>query len=394
MGAGLINRSLASWPKTSGIFYFEMNQYVTVTNKRVFAGALLLGLLLLLLMGVPDQATGNGDNDDKKAEAVLPPALVAVSEITSGTAQHMVEFVGTIFYARSAKVASEVEGLVEQVDFEEGDSVKKNQRLVRLGTDILNATIEGTTGEYEQALVELEEAKKNLARMEVLYKEDSISESVYDDHFFKEKSLEKKAAALKGTLDRLLLERQKKTIVAPFKGIVLSKSAEKGEWVSAGGAVAVIADDSEVDVVLDLPEEILARLTPGRVIDVSSGGKEMKARFTSFVPKGDVATRTFAAKFRMKNKARLVEGMEARALVPAAAKRQGLLVPRDAVTSKFGQSVVFVVAESKAKMVPVQVFGYEGLKAGVSGEGLEAGQQVVVDGNERLMDGQAVMVAK
>jgi multidrug efflux pump subunit AcrA (membrane-fusion protein) len=60
----------------------------------------------------------------------------------------------------------------------------------------------------------------------------------------------------------------------------------------------------------------------------------------------------------------------------------------------FGQSVVYTVNDSKASMLPVNVIGYEGLSAGVEARGLQAGMQVVVEGNERLRNGQAVSVQK
>jgi multidrug efflux pump subunit AcrA (membrane-fusion protein) len=110
------------------------------------------------------------------------------------------------------------------------------------------------------------------------------------------------------------------------------------------------------------------------------------------VPKGDVATRTFSVKIRLKNPGGLVEGMEARAQLPTASRQESLLVPRDALVVKFGKNVVFVVDESVAKMVPVVVKGYSGLLVGITGQELAAGQQVVVKGNERLFGGEQLAI--
>ena len=57
-----------------------------------------------------------------------------------------------------------------------------------------------------------------------------------------------------------------------------------------------------------------------------------------------------------------------------------------------GMTVVFVVIDSKANMVPVNVAGYDGLNAGVIAKGLKEGMKVVVKGNERLRDGQEVAI--
>ncbi|MFC1837730.1 efflux RND transporter periplasmic adaptor subunit, partial [Thermodesulfobacteriota bacterium] len=68
------------------------------------------------------------------------------------------------------------------------------------------------------------------------------------------------------------------------------------------------------------------------------------------------------------------------------------LVPRDGLVTKFGQNVVFVLEEGRAKMVPVQVQGYSGLSAGITAPDLEPGLQVVVKGNERLFGGEQLVI--
>jgi RND family efflux transporter MFP subunit len=304
----------------------------------------------------------------------------------------MLEFVGTVYFARKSDVAAEVDGIVEQVFFEEGYRVKSGDTLVVLGSDILDTVISATRADYEQVLVELEQAEKELQRREPLYREGSVSESSYDEYFFKDKMLKNRSLSLKASLDRLLLEKKKKKILAPFDGLVIRKNADKGEWVDAGGMVAVIADDSIVDIVVNVPAGMLKYLETGEKLTVKSDSKMFTGEFLSFVPKGDVATRTFDVKIRMQNSAGFIEGMEARALVPSAEKTVGLKVPRDALLDKFGQNVVWVVKDTFAKMVTVQVVGYEGMQVGIAGPGLEAGDMVVIKGNERLREGQAVMI--
>lgn len=323
-----------------------------------------------------------------------PPTLVAVAPVARGTTEPMTEFVGTVYYPRVSNVASEVEGRVDEVFFEEGERVEEGRELVRLNTELLDLAVEGTRGSYDQVQVDIEEADKSLKRIEPLYREGTVSEVVFDEAFFKKRRLEVRSAVLKAELDGQLLEKRKKTILSPFTGIVMKKVAEKGEWVSEGGTVAVIADDGEVDVIVDLPSALLGYLDPDRKVKIRSGGKTLTGRFVSFVPKGDIATRTFAVKFRLDNSHGLIEGMEARALIATDRRTTGLIVPRDAVIDKYGRMVVFLMEEGKAKMVPVTVTGQDGLTTGVSGPGLEAGQTVVVKGNERLRDGQPVRTAQ
>ncbi len=356
---------------------------------------LLLFVLCIFLLLVKIVFAAEEEKSDAKAQAQPqgpPPALVEVAQIISGEAEPMVEFVGTVYYARKSDVAAEVDGVVEQVFFEEGYRVKGGDPLVSLGSDILDTVISATRADYGLVQVEREQAEKELAKREPLYREGSVSESAYDEYFFKGKMLENRSLSLKASLDRLLLEKKKKKILSPFDGIVVRKNAEKGEWVDEGGMVAVIADDSSVDVVVNVPGGMLKYLKPGKELRLKSESEEFTGEFLSYVPKGDVATRTFDVKIRLQNSAGLIEGMEARALVPAAEKKTSLKVPRDALIDRFGQNVIWLAKDSTARMVPVQVIGYDSMFVGIAGSGLEEGDMVVVKGNERLREGQPVMV--
>jgi multidrug efflux pump subunit AcrA (membrane-fusion protein) len=86
--------------------------------------------------------------------------------------------------------------------------------------------------------------------------------------------------------------------------------------------------------------------------------------------------------------------MSARVTLPTGNVTPALMVPRDAVISKFGQNVVYAVVDTKSNMMPVQVVGYDGLSAGVESQGLAEDMLVVVDGNERLQNGQTVVFQK
>ncbi|MGD2079835.1 MAG: efflux RND transporter periplasmic adaptor subunit [Nitrospirota bacterium] len=362
--------------------------------------ALLISFMIVALMlGVafaqPEGAKPE-DRDQEKAPkeaAGQRPALVTVAEITEGEVQPMAEFVGTVFYPRVSKVAPEVSGKAQAVRFEEGQRVKRGQALVVLDSEILDANIAATEASHEQLLVRLEKARKDFKRIEALYRDESVSESLYDEHFFNVRSLEKQAESLGAELRRLRIEKQKTTIAAPFDGAVLEKLVEKGQWVSPAGEVAVVASDGEMDVMVEVPERILGFLDKGRKVAVRAGGLELEGGIWAFIPKGDVATRTFPVKIRVGNPGgNLKEGMEARAMLPASEKIKGLMAPRNAVIKKFGMDVVFAIEGSKARMVPVQVTGYHGMMVGLAGPGLQPGTRVAMEGNERVMDGQPVQI--
>ncbi|MDM8516033.1 efflux RND transporter periplasmic adaptor subunit [Desulfobacterales bacterium HSG16] len=361
-------------------------------NRPFFMRIMKTSFALALFFFISSFTAAKEDLSKTSKKAPPPATPVVVADIVTGESEPKTQFVGTVYYSRVCKVASESEGLVTDTFYEEGETIKSDDKLVQLSTDLLDAAIIGTQASYEQTLIELTKAKKDYRRMNKLYKGKSISEVVFDDHLFKKKGLVKKVAALKASLDRMLLVKKKKRIDAPFSGIVIEKSVEKGEWVSAGGTVAVIADNSEVDVIIDVPGNTLPFLSKGCMLDVAFNGYKDQARFINVIPRGDIATRTFSIKLRLKNSYDLIEGMEARAYIPTGKKTSGLLVPRDSVIMKYGKNVVFTVSDSKARMIPVKITGYKNLMASIEGAGLSTGMQVIIKGNERVRNGQNVKI--
>lgn len=328
----------------------------------------------------------------EKQQPGIPPAQVVVSDVTSGFIAPEGGFIGTVYYQEVSDVASEVSGLAEEVRFEEGQRVKKGDVLVVISSDLLEKTIQSAKANYEQVLPDLEKERRNLERAENLFREHLMSEQAYDEQRFMVTALEKKALSLKTDVERLEVELGKKAVKSPFDGIVIKRHVETGEWLSPGTAVAAVGKDDFADIIAEVPESVVAYIKKGMDARVITGGSEIKGKVFSIVPKGDISTRTIPVKVRIKNAAGLVEGMQARLILPAGHKEKAMIVPRDAVITVFGNTVVFVVADSKAKIIPVKVAGYTGMNAGVHGEGLLEGMKVVIKGNERLKDGQPVNI--
>lgn len=331
--------------------------------------------------------------EEKKApvqKSQRPPLLVTTVEVEEGAIQKMSDFVGTTYFARISKVATDLEGLVTRINFDEGDRVKKGDELVQLDSQILEAEIAGAWAAFEQNQVDLENARRDFERIDGLFKEGSISETDHDSYRSQKLRLEKLSAEIQSRHDKLLISKDKKSIKAPFGGIVVLQPIEVGEWVAKGGNVIVIADDSMIEVEVDVPIGVLENLEKGREVRIRVNNREYVGTFTSFIPRGDTSTRTFTAKFSLQNSNGIVEGLEAFVSLPDGGETNGLLIPRDAVVDKYGKTMVFRVLDGKAVEVPVQVKGYVGLQAVVTGSGLEPGQEIVVKGCKRVEDGMSL----
>ncbi len=323
-----------------------------------------------------------------------PPSLVAVAAVRSGQVSPQAEFLGTVHYAEVSDVAAEVAGIVEAVKIEDGQRVKVGQPLVELRTDLLAKRLDAARSSHEQVLAELKIAEIELGRREKLFGKGSISEQNYDDTRFRARALERRAHSLKAEVERIELEIQKAVIRAPFDGVVIRRSVDRGEWLAEGKTVAVLARDDVIDVMVEVPESYIRQVRSGARVRLSIGGSELEGTVAALIPRGDAATRNFPVKIRAANTQSFIEGMSAIVWLPTARTQDALIVARDALISAAGRTVVFVLEGAKVRAVPVAVVAYEGLEVGLAAEGLQEGMQVVVKGNERLRDGQEVVVRR
>jgi RND family efflux transporter MFP subunit len=323
-----------------------------------------------------------------------PPSLVTVAEVQAGTVSPQAEFLGTVYYVEVSDVAAEVAGIVEAVRIEDGQRVKSGQPLVELRTDLLAKRLEATRSSHQQVLAELEVAKIEFSRKEKLFEKGSISEQSYDDNRFRARALERRADSLNAEVERIELEIKKALIRAPFDGVVIKRSVDRGEWIAEGRTVAVLARDDVIDIMVEVPESYIRQVRSEGKVRVRIDGTDLDGTVTALIPRGDVATRNFPIKIRAANHQSFIEGMSAAVWLPTAKTQSAFIVSRDALISSSGRMVVFVVQDSKVRALPVTVIAYEGADVGIAAEGLKEGMQVVVKGNERLRDGQEVVVSR
>ncbi|MBF0274629.1 MAG: efflux RND transporter periplasmic adaptor subunit [Nitrospinae bacterium] len=331
---------------------------------------------------------------EKKEEKQMRPSLVRVSPIQKGTVNPLQDFVGTVYFNQLSNVASATNGLVEEVLFEEGESVKKDDVLVRIEHEKLDANISADQSALRGTISDLTRERKNLSRYEKLLKQKSISRTQYDQTYYLVQKLRQSVKTLESQIKAKKIERDEKEIKAPFNGIIVKKTTERGEWVSTGKNVATIVNTKRIDAVFNVPQRFLKQLQVGDEIKVYIENKEFLGKVDAIIPQGDMSTRTFPLKIRISTDEELYEGMQCTIKLKAVRVEEALLVPRDAVIRRFGQEVIFIDNHGKAMMVPVKVIGFENLNAAVAAQGIQAGMMVVVKGNERIFPDMPLMVVK
>jgi HlyD family secretion protein len=219
---------------------------------------------------------------------------------------------------------------------------------------------------------------------------------------------EAKIAVQAAEVERLTEQYERHTMFAPFDGYVTAELTEVGQWVMQGDPVAEIVELSQVDVEVGVLEDYVARLDPSVVGDVevpALRGQRFEGTIAVINPQADARSRTFPVKVRVQNvidakKGPLLKaGMFARVTLGVGDPISVPLVPKDAVVLGGKMPMVFVVDADKSgrlnvRPVPVTLGASRGLWISVGSTEIKEGEQIVVEGNERLRPMQEVRIEK
>jgi HlyD family secretion protein len=197
--------------------------------------------------------------------------------------------------------------------------------------------------------------------------------------------------------DRLKDQIDKHTIISRFAGYVTMEQTEVGQWLKPGDPVAEVVALDEVVVSAHVVEQFVPYTRVGMAVNVevpAVPGRQFAGVVTAIVPQADVQARTFPTLVRVKNE--IIEkqpvlkaGLYARVSLPTGRRETARLVPKDALVLGGPQIIVYVVdiaadgKQGKARPVPVELGTSIGTQIQIVGN-VQAGQLVVVQGNERL----------
>jgi len=324
-----------------------------------------------------------------------PPAKVEVSPVVMDSVLDQVLLIGTVDSWRSSQVAAEVSGQVISLRVRRGALVEKGAVLAELGASDLLLQIKAAEAARKAALARLEKARDNLKRSENLIKEKLISEKDYRDSALTVTELEEALGVSRAEHMQLNDLLAKKQVRAPFTGIVTQELVEVGEWLEKGGGVVQMVDAAKVRIWVDMPEKYVPHLKMGGTAVVrfdGLGDESFSGAVHALIPQGDRDARLFPLEVHVDNADfRIKAGMLARVHFDLGLERRVLMVDKDAVIRRGADIFLFAVEGDKAAQRKVSLGSAKGGRIEVAGP-IEEGTPVVIRGNERLRDGQAVQV--
>ncbi len=302
---------------------------------------------------------------------------VKVVHLQPATIERYYRSSGTLEALRSAELVAVQPAIIKEVLVDEGDVVKKDQRLARLDGRELSL-------QADAAKVELANLEAELRRLESV-RSDAISKEEIDKQRY---LVEEARSALK-----LSRHQAKQTVIrAPFAGTIVTRYVDEGNLATTATPLLHLVDLSVLELPLHLPERDAATVGIGSEVEVELvDGTRFVAKLERRAPVVDPLTGT--VKFTMRARQApdgAAPGAFARAKILVDARQQAPSLPRTAIFEVGAQAHVFVVDDGKAARREVEL-GLSGTERVEILAGISAEDAVVVEGSAGITEGMPLL---
>lgn len=346
-----------------------------------------------------------------------PPANVTIGEVRSETLVRRRAVTGEIRSRLTSNLASQVEGLLLELNVEEGDLVTKGQVIAKIDdtraqieVDRAQADVEFAQAVISQRQVEHDNAQRDLDRVEELNRLGSAGVSQLDEArtlvASRSALLAQAQADLASAEGDLALARREltdMTIEAPFNGRVVRKASEVGQWVGRGDDIVTIVSLDTLEARIDIPEDVYAAVNTTmsthekiemRLPALGLGtGQEIYGEVITILPSADTLSRLFPVRIAVENASgKLRPGMSLNAMVPTNSSEQYITVHKDAIVRTPTGEVVYFSNDGVSAIAPIERLFAIGERMAVRSPVLKAGMSVVTSGNERMFPGQPLNI--
>ena len=326
-----------------------------------------------------------------------PPQSVKLEEVKLETTNETYKVIGRVTALQSGPLAARVRGAIEKINFSVGDRVKKGTVLVSLAKQSLQAArrrISAQVSRYKSMMVN---AQRELNRMKKLSKSAVYSRARFEDQEGLVAERRAQYLEFKAALEQAQIDIRNTSIEAPYDSVIIEKHIEVGGYVNVGARVVTLSNDKSVEVEADIPSFRLLNLRLGtKAKIITDSGKKYDAQVRAIIPNENVRTRTRPIRLTTdfgSDASNFADNQSVKVELPLTNENKVLTVNKDAVLRRANGNIVFVVKGTNAMMRSVRLGRGIGNKFQVI-NGLEAGDKVVIRGNERLGAGGKIKIAK
>lgn len=314
---------------------------------------------------------------------------VQVTRAKSGSLSRSISIPASVRAYQEAILYAKVSGYLQSIRVDEGDDVQRGELLAEIEVPELAADCARAEAEVRAADVEYKRVREALERSPDLVVPQAVDAA---------KAKCEIAKANNARVETLLGYSK---IVAPFSGVVTKRWVDPGALVPAatssstpkGAAVVSIADYSRVRIRVAIPDTEVQHIVKGLPVEITASelsGRAFRGEIARFAHVLDEATKTMSAEIEIPNlDGALRPGMFVSVRIHVDTKKDGIIIPAEAIVTEKDKLYVFTVESDIAKKRPISVGFDDGIRVEVTA-GLDIGQLVVLAGKQNLTDGQRV----
>jgi RND family efflux transporter MFP subunit len=358
-------------------------------TKKHLMSVLAISAMTAVMAGCSSE---NGQDAEQAAKVQTQQTIeAAVMTVQLGSVPLKAVVPGAVVSDQKAQISSRLIGYIKDLNVKVGQEVKRGDLLFSIDSTDIKSQINQANSAYQQAVAALEDAKLDYDRFNKLFKEDSVSKQQLDKIKLQYSVAQENLSAAKSGLDQAKSQLNYANVRAPFDGIIVEKMAEAGALASPGQPIVVIENLQSVSVQTEVAEDLFAVLRAGdeATVVIDSQPAPLKGTIYTLVSAANPKTRTHTVKLSLPAISNVNSGTFARVSFKRG-ERQTVLVPQSAVITRAGIEGVFVLRDNKAYFTMVRT----GMKMDGMIEiqaGLDLGEHIVVDNNQSLLNGDAVV---
>ncbi len=327
-------------------------------------------------------ACGHKEKDERSDAEASGTLSVTTSKISLTDEFKSISLSGIVEPDKTAQIGFNVQGTASSVLANEGDNVKQGQLI---------ATLDSRDYEYQlqQSEGSLLRAKDTYERDKQLYEDSSLTAKEYV-------SAQSDYITAQGNRNSSAKKVSDTKLYAPITGTITRKMIEKGMQASPGSTAFSIDAIDHVNITMTVPETDIATLMHNdtATITISAINQTFTGKITAINKQASQGSNTYRTKIKVTNpQHKILPGMIAEVKIITTQKEKYLTIPPKAIVhDEDGLQYVFLVGDSsrviKHRVTTGDVFGEE---IAVN-EGMKDGDVLVIEGQQRLLDGQKVTV--
>ncbi len=360
-----------------------------------------------------ESARAERDGSVQAAQTARKLAQAELARTLAGARpQEVVQAKDALRQAEATRDRARIEAERQQFLFEKGISAKRQADDAQTALTVAEASVESAKQALELTLAGARKEDRDAARLRVRQADESLvqaqktgnakvaqaqaalSQAESQTLAVAAKVQEAEAArssALKASADVSVAQVQAEyaALRAPISGVVTKRWLSPGDMADPAGAVLEIADNRQLELLASLPESDAERVQPGQRARLAAG----QTGTVVSVGAVDPQTALVPVRIRVSQSASLRAGALQSVKIVVRVARGATVIPKEALLTREGKSVVFVATGESAKETPVTL-GAE-TEAGVEvRSGLSAGAKVITVGGYELTDGAKIKVEK